>query len=108
MADPLSWHGSSVLPDDLPAAVASMKERHRQALVIGSLDLVQSLLRFGLVDRLVLWLHPVLLCTGKKVFDERTVPAALTLRDSTVYASGAVNLVYELAGEPTYGDMAAE
>ena len=98
LTDPLSWHGSSVLAEDLAAAVASIKERHREVHVIGSLDLVQSLLHLGLVDRLVLWLYPVLLGTGKKVFADGTAPAALTLTDSTVSATGAINLVYELGG----------
>jgi RibD C-terminal domain len=72
--------------------------------VIGSLDLVQSLLRFGLVDRLNLWLYPLLLGSGKQVFADGTVPTALRL----TYPNGTLQLVYETAGVPTYGDMAIE
>ena len=47
--------------------------------MIGSLDLVQSLLRFGLVDRLELWMYPLLLGSGKRVFAGGAVPTTLRL-----------------------------
>ena len=47
--------------------------------VVGSLNLVQTLLREKLFDRLDLWVHPVVLGVGKKVFDGGTVPANVTL-----------------------------
>jgi len=106
LTEPLSWHGSSVLPGDLADAVAAVKERHDEVQVIGSVDLVQSLLRLELVDQLVLWVHPVLLGTGKRVFGGGTVPAALRLTESTTYPDGSVNVVYELAGTPTYANLA--
>ncbi len=54
----------------------------------------------------MLWVHPVLLGSGKKLFGGGTVPAALRLTDSTIFPNGSVNLVYELAGTPTYGNLA--
>jgi dihydrofolate reductase len=72
--------------------------------VIGSLNLVQSLLRFGLVDRLNLWLYPLLLGSGKKVFDDGTVPTALRLTESVTYTNGTLHLAYETVGAPTYGN----
>jgi dihydrofolate reductase len=107
LAEPLGWNGSSVVAGDLGAGVAAVKERHDEVHVIGSLDLVQSLLRVGLVDRLNLWLYPVLLGSGKRVFAEGTVPAALRLTSSETYASGTVHLTYETAGAPTYANMAS-
>jgi len=76
--------------------------------VIGSLDLVQALLSFGLVDRLNLWLYPLLLGRGKQVFAGGAVPAALRLTDSVIYPNGTVHLDYEVAGVPTYGNLASE
>jgi dihydrofolate reductase len=105
LAEPLAWNRSSLVAGDLAAGVAAVKERHDEVHVIGSLDLVQSLLRLGLVDRLDLWLYPVLLGSGKRVFGDGTVPAALRLTASETYARGTVHLTYETAGEPTYGDM---
>src|ERR1019366_9095579 len=67
LASPLSWQGSTLVADDLAQSVTALKERHDEVHVIGSLDLLQSLLRFGLIDRLNLGLNPFLLRSGKKV-----------------------------------------
>ena len=69
---------------------------------------MQSLLGFGLVDRLNLWLYPLLLGSGKQVFGGGTVPDALRLTESVTYPKGALQLTYETAGEPTYGDIGVE
>jgi dihydrofolate reductase len=108
LAGPLAWEGSSLVAEDLAQGVTSLKERHDEVHVIGSLDLVQSLLRFGLVDRLNLWLYPLLLGRGKQVFGDGTVPTALRLTESVTYPNGTLQLAYETAGVPTYGDMASE
>ena len=105
LGEPLDWDGSVVVGESLAEDVAALKGRHDQVHVIGSLDLVQSLLRFGLVDRLNLWMYPVLLGTGKRVFDHGTVPAVLRLIESVTYPRGTVQLTYDLAGTPTYGTM---
>lgn len=107
LSEPLSWSGSSLLPGDVAEAVAAVKQRHRHVSVIGSLGLVQTLLEARLVDRFELWLYPLLLGSGTQVFGPGTVPTALRLAESTTYPSGTVHLVYEPAGEPTYGDMGA-
>jgi dihydrofolate reductase len=104
---PLEWNGSTVLEGDLAAAVTAVKERHAEVHLIGSLDLAQSLLQHGLVDRLDLWVYPLLLGDGKKLFAAGTVPAALRLVDSDVSEGGPVHLVYDATGAaPTYGTMA--
>jgi dihydrofolate reductase len=108
LTDPLAWQGSTLLDGDLAESIAALKERHDEIQVIGSLDLVQSLLRLGLVDRLHLWLYPLLLGSGKQVFGDGTVPAALRLVESVTYPNGGLHLAYETAGEPTYGNLATE
>jgi dihydrofolate reductase len=107
LADPLEWRGSTVVAGPIAEDVTSLKERHDELHVIGSLDLVQSLLRFGLVDRLNLWVYPVLLGSGKQVFGDGTVPAALRLIESVTYPNGTLQLTYDTAGTPTYGTVAA-
>lgn len=107
LADPLEWSNASVLPGGLGESVAALKERHDEVHVIGSLDLLQSLLDLGLVDRLNLWVYPLVLGRGKRVFGSGTVPAALRLADSTVFPNGTVKLDYEPAGAPATGDMSA-
>jgi len=106
LADPLEWQGSTVVGESIAESVASLKERHDEVHVIGSLNLVQSLLRYGLVDRLDLWLYPVLLGSGKHVFGDGTVPTALRLIESVSYPNGMLQLTYETAGAPTYGNLA--
>ena len=75
----LSWAGSSQLGPDLPSAVREIRDRHEDIKVVGSLDLVQSLLREKLFDRLDLWVHPIVLGVGKKVFENGAVPTNLAL-----------------------------
>ena len=108
LAAPLSWEGSTLLTGDFAESITAVKERHERVHVIGSLDLVQSLLRLGLVDRLNLWLYPLLLGSGKQVFGDGTVPTALRLTESHTYPNGTLQLTYETAGVPTYGDMTNE
>ena len=105
LAGALTWPGATLLDGDLAQSVAAVKERHEEVHVIGSLDLVQSLLGFGLVDRLNLWMFPLLLGSGKKIFAGGTVPAALHLTESVTYPSGTLHLTYEIAGVPTYGTV---
>jgi dihydrofolate reductase len=105
LTEPLEWNESTLLHGDLPAAVAEVKDRHDEVHVIGSLDLVQTLLQEQLVDCLRLWQYPLVLGTGKRVFAHGTVPAALRLTHSVTHPNGSVQLTYDLAGEPTYGDM---
>jgi len=106
--EPLAWHGSTRLTGDLASSVPTLKEQHEQINVIGSLDLTQSLLSAGLVDRLHLWVHPVVLGSGKRLFGAGTTPMTLRLAESVTYATGVVQLVYANAGAPRYGDMAVD
>jgi dihydrofolate reductase len=108
LAGPLAWHGSTLVTDDLAARITALKDHHDEVHVIGSLDLLQSLLRFGLVDRMNLWMYPLLLGSGKQVFADGTVPTALRLIESVTYPSGTLHLTYETAGAPTYGNLAGE
>nr|WSX76838.1 dihydrofolate reductase family protein [Streptomyces sp. NBC_00899] len=105
----LSWAGSTQLGQDLADEVRKLRERHEHVKVVGSLDLVQTLLREKLFDRLDLWVHPVMLGVGKKVFDGGEVPTNLTLlAPPAAGPNGIVYLRYGLAGGiPATGDMSA-
>ncbi|TYB44043.1 dihydrofolate reductase family protein [Actinomadura chibensis] len=106
----LSWAGSHQLGSDLPAAVREIRDRHEQVKVVGSLNLVQTLLHEKLFDVLDLWVHPIVLGVGKKVFDGGEVPTSLTLvQPPEASPNGVVHLRYGLAeGTPQTGDMAVE
>jgi dihydrofolate reductase len=105
----LDWAGSSLLGPDLPTAVREIRDRHVHVHVIGSVDLVQTLLAERLFDRLTLWLHPLMLGGGKRVFAGGAVPTNLTLDEPAVTSPrGIVQLRYSLAdGTPATGDMSA-
>ncbi|MGL3807156.1 dihydrofolate reductase family protein [Paeniglutamicibacter sp. R2-26] len=101
--DEPAWSGTTALPD--AAAVAAIKGRFKDIHVIGSGDLVRSLLAADLVDRLNLFLYPLILGSGKKLFPEGTgVPAAFRLaQPPQAFPQGAIQLSYERAGKPVTG-----
>ena len=105
----LDWAGSTLLGPDVEDAIGALRDRHEHVHVIGSLDFVQTLLAQRLFDRLTLWMYPIVLGQGKRVFASGAVPTNLTLIEPAVTGpSGAVQLRYALApGEPATGDMSA-
>ena len=106
----LDWAGSSLLGPDVAGAVRALRDRHEHVHVIGSLDLVQTLLAQQLFDRLTLWVYPIVLGGGKKVFTDGAVPTNLELVEPAVTSpKGAVMLRYALSpGIPATGDMSAD
>lgn len=106
-APELTWADSTLLGPDLAAAVGEVRDRHGAVHVIGSLDLVQSLFAERLFDLLTLWVHPLVLGHGKRVFAGGATPANLTLTGPAVTSPrGTIMLRYELApGTPATGDM---
>ena len=105
LSAPLEWQGSTLLQGEFVESINELKASHAEVHVIGSLDLVQSLLQHRLVDRLHLWLYPLALGTGKQLFAGGTVPTTFRLTESKAYPGGTVHLAYDLDGVPTYGDM---
>lgn len=102
LTDP-SWEGTTVLTD-VATEVRALKDRFSEIHVIGSGDLVTTLLREDLLDRLNLFLYPLILGSGKRVFGDGVVPAAFTLvKPPQAFPKGAISLVYERAGDPVTG-----
>jgi len=100
------WTGTTQLGPDIAAEIAALRERHSDVHVIGSVDFVQTLLAEQLFDVLNLWVHPIVLGEGKKVFPDGAAPAKLTLLEPPIAGeSGTVQLRYAPAGLPTTGDM---
>lgn len=106
--DTVEWNNSALLTGDLAAEVARLKEQHSEINVTGSAGLVQSLRRENLVDQYNLWIYPVVLGTGKRLFAEGTVPSALELVDSRVFGNGALVTAYRPVGKPQYGSTALD
>ena len=103
----LPWGPSVLLEGDVPQAVAELKKGEGPELQVhGSADLLQTLLRHGLIDRFRLLVYPVVVGSGKRLFADDAVPAALKLVSSSVSPSGVVMGVYEPAGEIVTGSFA--
>jgi dihydrofolate reductase len=99
LAEPLPWRNSTLLRGDAAEAVARLKEQPgNDVVVLGSGDLVQSLMRRDLVDRYVLLLHPLVLGAGRRLFPDGGVPAALRLADSVTTTTGVVMATYDATG----------
>ena len=105
----LEWADSTLLGPDVVPALRGLRDRHANIHVIGSLDFVQTLFAERLFDRLTLWVYPILLGAGKKVFADGVVPTNLRLIEPVVASpKGAVLQRYALAeGMPAVGDMSA-
>ena len=103
----LEWDGSTLLGPDLAQEVRRVRDRHANVHVIGSLDFVQTLLAERLFDELTLWVFPIVLGRGKKIFSGGAVPANLTLVEPAgTSPKGTVTLRYALAdGIPGTGNM---
>ncbi len=106
--DDVDWNNSSLIEGDLAAAIERIKAEYNEVHTFGSSDLVQSLLDLQLIDRLTLFVFPVVLSTGKRLFREGTPPTTFKLIESRPFKSGAVLMTYEPAGKPTYGTIGLE
>ena len=96
----LDWQGSHALGPDVVAAVRELKRSDGPDLVTqGSSDLVHQLLASDLVDELLLLVLPILLGRGKRLFDDRTQPAAFRLEASRATATGVLVNRYIREGE---------
>ncbi|MFB9200090.1 dihydrofolate reductase family protein [Nonomuraea spiralis] len=80
------------------AGLAELKQRPgRNISVVGSGTLVVSLLREGLLDELNLLVHPIVVGSGKRLFDDVGTQIPLTLTTSTTFSTGVLNLIYTRA-----------
>jgi dihydrofolate reductase len=106
-APDLSWRDSHLLGDDLATEVAALRERHSDVHVIGSIDFARTLVAEGLFDQLNLWVYPIVLGPGKRLFPENGLPTTLKLlAPPATSAKGTVFLQYGPGGGvPATGDM---
>jgi len=93
----LRWRGAEVLEGDLGAAVVALKSRGEgEIAVLGSGMLVHRLMQLDLVDHLRLFVHPLLLGTGKRLFRELPSPRHLRLTSCGTTSLGTVVLGYDV------------
>lgn len=102
LEEPLTWNNSTLLSGEVTDAVAALrKQAGPDIVVLGSGELVRSLARAGLVDRYVLLIHPLVLGSGRRLFDADSTFVTLRLVDSVTTTTGVIIATYQPAGATT-------
>jgi dihydrofolate reductase len=104
-----AWSNSVPIEGDAAQGIAALKAEDGPELQVhGSANLIQTLLRHNLVDQFRLWIFPLVIGSGKRLFSEGTIPSGLKLVDHTVSTTGVVIGTYEPAGELVTGSFAQD
>jgi dihydrofolate reductase len=101
---PLEWDNSTLIKGNLVEEIARLKRQPGKNIgITGSVTLVQSLLEQDLLDELGLMIHPVVVGSGKRLFEEGGDPKKLKLVESKTFSTGVVYLTYQPAGKEEQG-----
>jgi len=104
----LEWKNSVLIEGDVVEALRGLKQQDGPELQVhGSANLLQTLIRTNMIDEYHLKMFPVVVGSGKRLFEEGTVPAGLKLLDSTASTTGVVISTYVPAGELVTGSFGA-
>lgn len=96
LREPLPWPNSTLLSGDVAEAVAQLRQQPGKDLnVMGSRELIQNLMRHGLIDEYLLLIYPLVLGSGRRLFADGGPPASLRLIDSTVSTTGVLIATYQ-------------
>ena len=105
----LDWENSHLIEGDVPEGIRALKQEDGPELQVqGSANLIQTLLENGLVDELRLMIFPLVLGTGKRLFNGGAVPAGLEETSSQTSSTGVITATYRTGAEIKYGSFAAE
>jgi dihydrofolate reductase len=98
LSEPLPWRNSTLLEGDAADAVERLREQPGKDLVIlGSGELIRSLMRRNLIDEYVLPIHPVVLGSGQRLFADGSAFTKLRLADVRPTTTGVVIATYQPA-----------
>ena len=105
----VEWQNSQLIKGDVAEYVAELKRGNGPEIQVhGSANLIQTLLKHNLIDEFNLWIFPLVLGTGKRLFEEGTVPEGLKIVDSMTSSTGVIVTKFEPAGPIKYGSFALE
>src|SRR5256714_577099 len=94
----VEWNNSTLLHEISPDDIVSVKQESGKNIVIyGSASVVQALMDLGLIDEYELLVHPIVLCSGKRLFKDGSKTTALRLVETKTFSSGVVLLSYQPA-----------
>ena len=104
----LEWSNSVLIEGDAAEGLAALKKEDGPELQVhGSANLIQTLLRNNLVDEYRLWVFPVVIGSGKRLFADGTIPSGLKLVDSKVSRTGVGVGATDREGENPFGPSLA-
>jgi dihydrofolate reductase len=107
--DEVNWNNSTLIMGNVVQAIRNLKEQNMPDIQVhGSGNLIQTLLKHDLIDEFRLWIFPVTIGKGKRLFSEGTQPAHLKLIDSKTSTTGVIIATYEPAGELKTGSFALD
>jgi dihydrofolate reductase len=104
--EPLSWKNSVTLHNVVIDLARLKQEDGPNLLIQGSGNLIQTLLANDLIDQFNLWIFPLVLGSGKRLFGNGTMPAALTLVSTKTSTTGVIMSTYRRAGTIDTGSFA--
>jgi dihydrofolate reductase len=105
----LAWQNSKLIEGGVPSGIRALKEQDGPELQVhGSANLIQTLLQHGLIDEFRLFIFPVVLGQGKRLFDGGAVPAGLEPVRSEVSSSGVIMATYRTGADIKYGSFVPE
>ena len=94
------WNNSTLIEGNVAEEISALKRQPgKNVTILGSAVLFRSLLREGLLDELGLMVHPVVLGSGKRLFEDGGDPKGLELVDSKTFSTGVVSLTYRPVDE---------
>lgn len=97
--DTVAWQNSTLIKGSVAEELTKLKQQPGKNIAItGSATLVRSLLRDNLLDELHLLVHPIVVGSGKRLFEDGGDPVALTLVDAQTFSTGVLSLTYRPAG----------
>ncbi|HEY6043170.1 MAG TPA: dihydrofolate reductase family protein, partial [Anaerolineae bacterium] len=95
LQEPLVWMNSTLLKGDIARAVAALKASPgKDILILGSGNLLQTLIPHNLVDEYTLLIHPLVLGSGRRLFPDRVVPFNFKLVQAKPTTTGVIIAVY--------------
>lgn len=102
-----SWNNSMLVKGNVVQAIRALKEQKGPEIQVhGSSNLIQTLLKHDLIDEFRLWIYPVTIGKGKRLFGEGTLPSSFKLINSKISTTGVIIATYEPAGELKTGSFA--
>jgi len=100
LKEPLPWSNSTLLKGDAAQAVSQLKQQPgKDLLIMGSGELIQSLMRANLIDDYVLLIHPLVLGSGRRLFPHGGAAATLRLVATSTTDKGVVIATYQPASQ---------